>query len=72
MTLDSTEECPMGPAWADKAYEIDSAHRDLECSNAGICDRSSGLCKCFDGFAGSACQRSEFSDDFNSKKQFTI
>jgi len=25
----------MGPAWADKAYAADTAHTDVECSNAG-------------------------------------
>lgn len=37
--------------------KVDEAHFYLECSNKGICDRSTGLCKCFDGFEGSACQR---------------
>jgi len=32
-------------------------HFDMECSNAGLCDVTSGLCTCFDGFEGSACQR---------------
>jgi hypothetical protein len=34
-----------------------SAHYYMECSNKGICDRSSGLCECFDGYDGVACQR---------------
>lgn len=35
----------------------DTAHEYRECSNKGICDRSSGTCACFDGYDGSACQR---------------
>jgi len=54
----SYRECPKGSAWADKAHAIDSAHLPAECSNAGTCDRKSGTCQCFDGFTGSACQRS--------------
>jgi len=34
-----------------------TAHQYQECSNKGICDRSSGTCSCFDGYSGSACQR---------------
>ena len=33
-----------------------TAHSYMECSNKGICDRSAGVCACFDGYAGSACQ----------------
>lgn len=51
--------CPNGTAWADKAYAIDLAHQLAECSNAGECDRGTGMCKCYDGFTGSACQRSK-------------
>ena len=54
----SVGECPTGPAWADKAQSQDTAHQAVECSNAGICDRSSGTCNCFAGFTGGACQRS--------------
>jgi len=54
----SYRQCPMGPAWADKAYATDKAHLPAECSNAGTCDRTTGNCVCFDGFTGSACQRS--------------
>jgi len=34
-----------------------SAHYYMECSNKGICDRSSGLCTCYDGYDGVSCQR---------------
>jgi uncharacterized repeat protein (TIGR02059 family) len=29
----------------------------VECSNRGICDHSNGICGCFKGFIGSACER---------------
>lgn len=29
---------------------------DIECSGRGLCDRSSGLCKCFGGYYGVACE----------------
>jgi hypothetical protein len=57
--LPSTGTCPSGLAWADKAYSSDKAHQEIECSNAGICDRASGTCKCVAGFTGNACQRSK-------------
>ena len=50
--------CPSGPAWVDKAYRNDTAHQEVECSNAGRCDTSTGRCECFQGFSGAACQRS--------------
>ena len=53
------ESCPFGTAWVDKPYSVDIVHQKSECSNAGICDRTTGLCKCFDGFSGNACQRSD-------------
>lgn len=34
-----------------------TAHEYRECSNKGICDRSTGTCSCFEGYDGSACQR---------------
>jgi hypothetical protein len=33
-------------------------HFDMVCSNAGLCDEATGTCMCFEGFEGSACQRS--------------
>lgn len=34
-----------------------TAHYYMECSNKGICDRQAGVCECFPGYEGSACQR---------------
>jgi hypothetical protein len=43
-------------------------HRDnAECSDAGLCDRSSGTCQCFDGYDGSACQRTSCPNDCNGQ-----
>lgn len=34
------------------------AHGYAECSNAGICNRQTGECKCFPGYEGEDCSRS--------------
>ena len=34
--------CPFGAAWSDQATATDTAHNSAECSNRGICDRSTG------------------------------
>jgi hypothetical protein len=44
---------------SDGTTLTNSAHYYMECSNKGMCDRSSGTCGCFDGYTGSACQRAE-------------
>merc|ERR1719181_330646 len=43
----SKRSCPTGTAWFDKASAVDTAHAKAECSNAGICNRDTGVCKCF-------------------------
>ena len=42
---------------------------DVECSDAGICDRDTGACTCFDGYDGSACQRSACPNDCSGHGQ---
>jgi hypothetical protein len=59
----SMRRCPYGVAWADKAYALDKAHTPAECSNAGICEAATGICTCFDGYTGIACQRSTCPND---------
>lgn len=39
------------------------AHDYRECSNKGMCNFQSGLCECFPGYDGTACQRASCPDD---------
>jgi len=59
--------CPFDIAWSDEATATDVAHGNAECSNRGICDRSTGKCDCMEGFTGSACERLGCSLDCNEK-----
>lgn len=51
--------CPSDLAWFALPEEHDVAHITTyaECSNAGLCDRSTGVCTCQIGFVGAACAR---------------
>lgn len=42
---------------------VGEAHFYKECSNKGICDRSTGKCECFPGFAGEGCTRTACPND---------
>ncbi|CAN0037197.1 unnamed protein product [Ectocarpus sp. 12 AP-2014] len=53
----SLKECPTGVSWGSKAYDENTAHVVMECSNVGVCDRVTGSCSCPSGYTGSACQR---------------
>jgi len=46
--------------WASQAGE---SHYQVECSGKGSCNRALGVCKCFDGFTGAACQRTTCPND---------
>lgn len=54
----SMRVCPSDRAWFDIPSGPNTAHAVAECSNAGLCDRSTGKCRCFAGYEGEACQRS--------------
>lgn len=49
-------DCPFGAAWFDEPVAAAVAHRPIECSGAGSCDRGQGLCNCAAGFSGDACE----------------
>ena len=54
----SLRTCPFGNAWTDHASSDESAHHMAECSNRGLCDRTTGTCECENGmFEGVACER---------------
>lgn len=57
----SERTCEYDIAWATD-YRQD-AHYYAECSAKGLCDRSTGLCVCFEGYSGSACKRSVCPND---------
>ena len=48
--------CLHGPSWSGHVYATDLRYYS-ECSNVGICDRKTGLCKCVPGFTGGGCRR---------------
>jgi hypothetical protein len=53
----SLRTCPKDVAWVGEAVNANDMHPWAECSNKGICDRSTGTCNCFAGYDGVACQR---------------
>lgn len=52
-----TEVCPSGKAFVDIPTASNRAHAFGECSNAGLCERTTGTCQCFPPYIGAACER---------------
>ncbi|KDO18480.1 hypothetical protein SPRG_21554 [Saprolegnia parasitica CBS 223.65] len=59
----SEQQCPMGTSWFDIPSSPNGAHQLAECSNAGTCDRTRGVCLCDTRFTGAACNRLECPND---------
>lgn len=69
----SRRTCPRSTSWTEVGDNVvdggvtqthSCTHQtQVECSDQGLCDRATGLCECFPGFTGSACQRTSCPDD---------
>lgn len=64
--------CPKDKAWSGKAYSFNNAHDLIECASNGLCDYSKGICQCFPGYEGAACQRLICGDCNNNGVCMTI
>jgi hypothetical protein len=54
--------CPRGISFT--TVDSNTAHdTSVECSSAGVCDRATGMCSCYEGHEGSACQRTTCPND---------
>ena len=65
----SSMTCPSSTAWAWVATSNVSSHPVMECSNQGICDHTTGLCRCMPGFMGPACERRACPNDCSGHGQ---
>jgi hypothetical protein len=66
----SAMTCPRGISWTKPAIVsgdgLYCAHlQGQECSDMGLCDRTTGQCTCFAGYTGAACQRTSCPNDCN-------
>ena len=67
----SAMTCPRGVSWTVPTTVNDGdtlycAHElGKECSDMGLCDRTTGQCTCFAGYTGAACQRTSCPNDCN-------
>jgi hypothetical protein len=60
-----TVTCPTSTAsWLRKGNNANTHYTEAECANNGICNRVTGVCKCFKGFTGAACSKSTWIVDF--------
>jgi len=63
----SLRTCPKGDSWSDLASANSVAHGRTECSMAGMCNRKTGECECFEGYEGKACERSLCPNNCNNR-----
>jgi len=63
----SQRVCPYDTAWVGDVVNANDLHPWAECSNKGLCDRKSGLCSCFTGYEGIACQRTTCPNNCNDR-----
>lgn len=63
----SLRTCPHDFAWVGSVVNANNLHPWSECSNKGICDRKSGVCACFAGYEGVACQRTLCPNNCNDR-----
>ena len=63
----SQRVCAYDTAWVGDVVNANDLHPWAECSNKGICDRKTGLCSCFTGYEGAACQRTTCPNNCNDR-----
>jgi len=63
----SLRSCPHDYAWVGSVVNANDLHPWAECANKGICDRKTGICACFAGYDGIACQRSVCPGNCNNR-----
>lgn len=63
----SLRTCPHGASWVSVPSADNAAHPLVECSNKGTCDYATGLCDCYLGYEGKACERALCPNNCNGR-----
>jgi hypothetical protein len=63
----SLRTCPKDFAFVGSVVGSNDLHPWAECSNKGLCDRQNGVCECFAGYEGVACQRTSCPNNCNDR-----
>ena len=63
----SLRTCAFSTAWVGHVVNANDMHPVVECSNKGHCDREFGVCICYDGYEGVACQRTVCPQNCNAR-----
>jgi len=63
----SLRTCPRDYAWVGDVVNANDLHPWAECSNRGSCDRKTGVCSCYPGYDGVACQRFSCPNNCNER-----